>query len=141
MHGHRSSFVAAGSMFGSIERGCQSCFWSNEEGKCCFPLSSPFAPESSVLQDSFGRPVPRQPGHSPTSRVNLLWFFLTGSFPAFGFPSRCPYTPSAATVITPVRSLIRSSRNMRTDGVHHRESTGKGLVVSVLKVAGVTGAS
>ena len=28
---------------------------------------SPFAPENLVSRDGFGRPVPRQPGHSPNS--------------------------------------------------------------------------
>ena len=28
---------------------------------------SPFAPENLVLRDGFGRPVPRQPAHSPHS--------------------------------------------------------------------------
>ena len=32
-----------------------------------FPCLSPFASENLVSRDAFGRPVPRQPAHSPNS--------------------------------------------------------------------------
>ena len=37
-----------------------------EKQTSIFPLS-PFAPEKLVSRDRFGRPVPRQPAHSPHS--------------------------------------------------------------------------
>ena len=40
-----------------------------------FPVLSPFAPENLISQDRFGRPVPRQPAHSPllhTLRLNTI---------------------------------------------------------------------
>ena len=40
--------------------------WSAEEGEMIFSLS-PFAPESLVSRDWFGRLVPRRPAHCPQS--------------------------------------------------------------------------
>ena len=41
-------------------------------GKINIFLSSPFAPETLASRDGFGRPVPRQPAHSPHS--GWIWF-------------------------------------------------------------------
>ena len=38
--------------------------WSAEQGNMSISLS-PFVPENLVSGDEFGRPVPRQPAHSP----------------------------------------------------------------------------
>ena len=40
---------------------------------------SPFATENLVSRDRFGRPVPRQPAHSPHS--GRIWCLLTGFLP------------------------------------------------------------
>ena len=53
---------------------CQPCSWSAEQGKpkYIFP-GFPFTPKNLVSQDRFGRPVPRQPGHSShTGRICCL---------------------------------------------------------------------
>ena len=42
------------------------CSWSGEQGNKKKSLS-PFAPENLDLRDRFGRPVSRQPAHSPHS--------------------------------------------------------------------------
>ena len=51
---------------GSTGHGYQSCLLSAEQGKTTFSLSPP-APEILVSRDSYDRPVPRQPAHSPHS--------------------------------------------------------------------------
>ena len=45
--------------------GCQSCSWLAKQGKHFFPCLHSFAPENLVSRDRFGRPVQRQPAHSP----------------------------------------------------------------------------
>ena len=53
---------------------CQPCSWSAEQGKPKYFFSGfPFTPKNLVSQDRFGRPVPRQPGHSShTGRICCL---------------------------------------------------------------------
>ena len=53
---------------------CQTCSWSAEQGKPKYFFSGfPFTPKNLVSQDRFGRPVPRQPGHSShTGRICCL---------------------------------------------------------------------
>ena len=83
---------------------------------------SPFAPENLVSRNGFGSPVPRQPGYLHTraeSGAYLRDFYR--------FPRRRPFiylnrqTPSD-------QSRIYRVTQLRTDGVHCRESAGTGPV-------------
>ena len=56
---------------------CQSCSWSVQK-KMDTSLPA-FAPENLVSRDDLGRPVPRQPLHSPYS--GRIWCLLTGFLP------------------------------------------------------------
>ena len=93
---------------------------------------SPFAPENLVSRDGFGGPVPRQPAHSPHS--GGIWCLLAGFLPNSAVASIYLYrhTPSS-------QSRVYRVTQLRTDGVHCRESAGTGPVV--LKVVTVTGAA
>ena len=78
---------------------------------------SPFAPESLVSRVRFGRPVPRQPAHSPHPGWRI-WCLLNGLYPPFP-------VSATVTIITVMRhraspEFIRS-RNCVTDGVPYRE--------------------
>ena len=83
---------------------------------------SPFAPENLVSRDGFGSPVPRQSTHLHTQAES--GFYSRGSF---GFPRRLPFihlnhhTPSGQSRVFLVTQL-------RTHGVHCRESAGTGPV-------------
>ena len=93
---------------------------------------SPFAHENLASRDGFGRPVPRQPTHFPNSRLNPV---LTRGIPP---------ASAVASVYLNCHTRWGESRvyrvtQMRTDGVHCRESAGTGPVV--LKVVPVTGAA
>ena len=71
MHGHFILY-RVNSIWINHGWGCQSCSWSTEQGKWIFPCLSPLAPEGLVPRDAFGRPVPRQPAHSPNS--GWIWW-------------------------------------------------------------------
>ena len=94
---------------------------------------SPFAPENLAPRDGFGRPIPRQPAHSPHS--GRIWCLLTEFLPIF----------AAAFIYLLNRNMpsgqarVYRATQLRTDGVHCRESAGTGPVV--LKVVPVTGAA
>ena len=85
---------------------------------------SPFAPENLVSRDGFGSPVPRQPAHLHTQAEPGT--YLQDSSRG---PRRRPFiylnhhTPSG-------QSRIYLVTQLRTDGVHCRESAGTGPVVS-----------
>ena len=98
-------------------------------GKTIISLS-PFAPENLVSREKFGRPVPRQPVHSPHLKVNLV--LPDGIHPAFrdGVPLLI-----WSTAIGPVPSC--QVTQIRTNGVHCRQAAGAGPVV--LNVVPVTG--
>ena len=83
-----------------------------------FPLSL-FAPDSLVSRVRFDRPVPRQPAHYATPRLNLE---LT-----YGTPLLLPATVSIRTVMRHRDSpeFLRS-RNCVTYGVHYREPAHQG---------------
>ena len=93
------------------------------------PLS-PYVPESLVSRDWFSRPVPRQPAHLHTQAESGAY-----SRDSSRFPRRRPFiylnrhTPSG-------QSRVYRVTQMRTDGVHCRESAGTEPVV--LKVVPVT---
>ena len=87
----------------------------------------PFAPESLVSRDGFGRPVPRQPTHS--TNFGGILRLLTGSLPISAVASIYldQHTPSGKPRVYRVTRL-------RADGVHCRESVG-------IKVVRVTDAA
>ena len=60
---------------------------------------SPFTAENLVSRDGFGRPVPRQPAHSPHS--GLIWCLLTRLLPisAASFMYLCRHPPSGHTAV------------------------------------------
>ena len=91
---------------------------------------SPFAPESLILRDGFGRPVLRQPAYSPYS--GCIWCLHAGFLPISAAASIYLYQHTYA--IEPVPSL--SDHHSITDGVHCQESAGTEPVV--LKFVPVT---
>ena len=92
-----------------------------------------FVPENLVSRDWFGSPVPRQPAYLHTQAES-------GTYPrnCSRFPRRRPFiyfnrhTPSD-------QSRVYRDTQLRTSGVHCRESAGTGP--AVLKVVPVTGAA
>ena len=93
----------------------------------------PFAPENLVSRDGFGRPVPCQPAHLHIQAESGAYLRDSSRF-----PRRRPliylnrHTPSGQCRVYRVTQV-------RTDGVHCRESAGTGLVN--LMVVPVTGAA
>ena len=83
---------------------------------------SPFAPESLVSRNWFGRPVPSQPAHSPHS--GWIWCLLTGFFPLSMAAFICPYCQPPSG-----QSRVYQVTQLRTDSVHCRESASTGPVV------------
>ena len=83
---------------------------------------SPFAPENLVSRDGFGSPVPRQPAHLHAQAESGAYLRYSSRV-----PWRRPYiylnhhTPSG-------QSRVYRVTQLRTDGVHCRESTGTGPV-------------
>ena len=94
---------------------------------------SPFAPENLVSRDGCGGPVPRQPAHLHSQAESG-----DNSRDSSRVPRRRPFsftnhhTPSG-------QSRVNRVTQLRTDGVHCRESTGTGPVVP--KVVPVTSAA
>ena len=90
-------------------------------GKTHISLSA-FAPENLVSRDGFGSPVPRQPAHL-TLRLNLVLTY--GILPEFRGGVHLlilnRHTPSG-------QSRVYRVTQLRTDGVHCRESAGTGPV-------------
>ena len=83
---------------------------------------SAFAPENLVSRDGFGNPVPRQPAHLHTPAESGAYLrdppeFLDGVH--LFILNR--HTPSG-------QSRVYRVTQLRTDGVHCRESAGTGLV-------------
>ena len=83
------------------------------------PLSA-FVPENLVSRDGFGSSVPRQPAHLHTQAE--IWCLLTRFLPSSAAASI--YKPPYA--IGP--SQVYRVTQLRTDGVHCRESAGTGPV-------------
>ena len=114
-----------------INVGCRCCSWSAERGELTFPCTRS---RLRVWSPETGSAVP--------SRVSLLILHTQAESGAYSrdssrFPSRRPFiylnrhTPSGL-------SRVYQVTQMRTDGVHRRESAGTGPVN--LKVVPVTGA-
>ena len=83
---------------------------------------SPFAPENLVSRDEFGGPVPRQPAHLHTQAESGAYLRDSSRVPRrrpFIYFNR--HTPSG-------QSRVYRVTQLRTDGVHCRESTGTGPV-------------
>ena len=81
---------------------------------------SPFAPEDSVSRDGFACPVSLQPAHDDISilRLNLeLTYGIPPEFRGGGYR----HTPSG-------QSRVYRVTQLRTEGVHCRESAGIGPV-------------
>ena len=89
-----------------------------------------FAPENLVSRGRFVRPVPGQPAHSPHS--GSIWCLLMGFIPLSAAASIYIYYRQSASSQCQVFRVTQ----LRTEGVHSRESAGTGPVV--LKVAPVT---
>ena len=89
-------------------------------GKNNIPLS-PCVPENLVSRDGFSRPVPRQPVHLSILRLNMVLTY--GIPPEFrgGVHLWNRHTPSG-------QSRVYRVTQLRTDGVHCRESAGTGPV-------------
>ena len=86
-----------------------------------FPLS-PCVPENSVSRDGFSRPVPRQPAHLHTQAESGAYLRDSSRVPRrrpFIYLNR--HTPSG-------QSRVYRVTQLRTDGVHCRESAGTGPV-------------
>ena len=103
--------------------GCQSCSWSAENREFNISLS-PFAPENLVSRDGFGSPVARQSAHLYSRAESGAYLLRDPSrFPrrrrAFIYLNR--HTPSG-------QSRLYRVTQMRTDGVHCRESVDTGPV-------------
>ena len=84
---------------------------------------STFAPENLVSRDGFGSPVPRQPAHLHTQDESGAYLRDSSRVPRrrlFIYLNR--HTPSG-------QSRVYRVTQMRTDGVHCRESAGTGPVV------------
>ena len=96
------------------------------------PLS-PYVPESLVSRDGSSRLVPHQPAHLHTQAESGAYSRDSSRFPPRRpFISLNRHTPSG-------QSRVYRVTQLRTDGVHCRESAGTGPVV--LKVVPVTGAA
>ena len=90
-------------------------------GKIGIPLSA-FAPEDLVSRDGFGNFVPRQPAHIHTQAESGAYLRDSSRVPRrrpFIYSKR--HTPSG-------QSRVYRVTQLRTDGVHCRESTGTGPV-------------
>ena len=86
-------------------------------------LLSAFVPENLVSRDEFGSPAPRQPAHLHNTQAESGAYLRDSS----RVPRRRPciylnrHTPSG-------RSQVYRVTQLRTDGVHCRESAGTGPV-------------
>ena len=120
--------------------GCQSCSRSAEQGKQIFPCPR-WCPRIWSRETGSSVPSPVNP-HILQTQAESDWLVLN-SRGSFRFQGRRPSIPSAAIGLVPIR--VYRVTQMRTDGVHCRESADTGLVVIVivivLKVARVTGAA
>ena len=104
-----------------LQKSCTS--WSAEQRKMNISLSV-FAPEKLVSRDGFGSPVPRQPAHLHTQAESGADFRVSSRF-----PRRRPFIYVKTAIrhrVSP--EFIGSLTQLRTDGVHCRESAGTGQV-------------
>ena len=88
-------------------------------GKMNIPLS-PCVPENLVSRDGFSRPVPRQPAHLHTQAESGAYLRDSSRVPRRR-PFMNRHTPSG-------QSRAYRVTQLRTDGVHYRESAGTGPV-------------
>ena len=97
---------------------------------------SPSAPENLVSQDGYGSPVPRQPAHLRTRAQSGAYLRDSSRVPRRRlFIHLNRHTPSD-------QSQVHQVTQLRTDGVHCRETTGTGPVnFKVVQVTGTAFAS
>ena len=109
--------------------------WTGEKRN--FSLS-PFAPKNLAPRDGFGRPVPRPPAHTPHSgwiwlvNVNVNVNNVNGAYSrdSSRFPRRRPFILYRHTASPSDQPLVfRVTTQLRTDGLHCRESASTGPVV------------
>ena len=104
---------------------------------------SPFAPENLVSRDGLGSPAPRQPAHLHTQAESGAYLRGYGIPPEFrggvqlfiSIAIRHRVSPEFIFLYCPVTQL-------RTDGIHCRESAGTGpvnLKVVTVRVAALAG--
>ena len=92
-------------------------------GKVNISLSA-FAPENLVPRDGFGIPVPRQPAHLHTQAESGAYLRDFSRVPRRHPFMKPPYsTPSGQG-----QSRVYRVTQLRTDGIHCRESAGTGPV-------------
>ena len=98
---------------------------------------SPFAPENLGSRDGFGSPVPRQPAHYLHTQAESGAYSRGSS----RFPRRRPFNDLNRHPPSD-QSRVYRVMQLRTDGVHCRESAGTGPVSSPQgTVVTVTGAA
>ena len=98
-----------------------------------YPMS-PLAPENFISRNGFDRPAPRQPAHCPHSTLRLELVLTHGISPDFRGDVHVfiHYRHMSSG-----QSRVYRVTQLRTDGVHSRESAGTGPVV--LKAVPVMG--
>ena len=85
---------------------------------------SAFVPENLVSRDGFGSPVPRQPAHLHTQAESGAYLWDSSRV-----PRRRPFIYCIQNRNTPSgQSRVYRVTQLRTDGVHCRESAGTGPV-------------
>ena len=104
-----------------------------------FPVPVLFAREDLAPRDGFGSSVPCHPAHLHTRAESGAYSRVPLNPPAFLDGVHLYRQPPS--YIIEGRSRVSQVAQLRTDGVHCRESTSRGPVVIVLKVARVTGGS
>ena len=87
---------------------------------------SAFAPENLVSRDGFGSPVPRQPAH--LYNQDEYGAYLRDSSRV---SRRRPYIYVKSPNAIGGQSRVYGVTQLRTDGVHCRESAGTGVVLYV----------
>ena len=83
---------------------------------------SPFVPGNLVSRDGFGSPVPRQPAHLHTQAESGTYLRDSSRF-----PRRRPFNYFNRHALS-CQSRVYRVTQLRTDGVHCRESAGTGPV-------------
>ena len=99
---------------------CQSCSWYRENEY--FPVLSRSVPEILISRDGFGSPVPRQTAHLHTQAEYGAYLRDSSRVPRWRpFIYFNDHTPSG-------QSRVYRVTQLRTDGVHCRESASSGPV-------------
>ena len=86
---------------------------------------SPCVPENSVSRDGFSRPVPRQPAHLHTQAESGAYLRDSSRVPRRRPFMKPPYAMGSVPSLSGQSRVYRVTQ-LRTDGVHCRESAGTG---------------